>query len=221
MVSAKVKLPFPCLCLVTNRGLFPDGSHTERIERAVQGGVGMVQVREKDMPGGLMLAMTREIKERVGDRAVLIVNERLDVAMAAGAHGIHLGEAAIPVSQARKVVGNGMLIGRSVHSFEMALQAQDEGADYLIVGTLFPTRSKPGKEPEGLDLLRKITARIHIPALGIGGITVGNVGMVMECGATGAAVITAVLAAQDPREAARQLVTAMRAHAAASKAERW
>ncbi len=210
MVAAKVALPTPCLCVVTNRGLFPEGSQIEPIQRAVEGGATMVQVREKDMPGGLLLALVRELLGCVGKRALVVVNERIDVALAAGAQGVHLGEAALPVAEARGLAGDRMLVGRSVHDVESAVEAQEEGADYLIVGTLFPTRSKPGKEPEGLEVLRRIAAAVRIPILGIGGIAPGNVGQVMRSGAAGVAVITSVLAAADPRDAARRLSASMR-----------
>ncbi len=220
MVPAALAIPSPCLCLITNRGLFPDGSQTERLREAVEGGVSMIQVREKDLTGGLLLAMVREIMDAVGRRTLVIVNERLDVALAAGAHGVHLGESALPLADGRRIAGSRMLVGRSVHNPELAAEAQEEGADYLIVGTLYPTRSHEGREPEGLEVLRRIAASVRLPLLGIGGITPGNVGDVMRSGATGAAVITSVLAAPDPRDAARRMLAAMRLALAAGGPER-
>ncbi len=105
----------------------------------------MVQLRERELPGGELLALATELKGAIGPDALLIVNERADVALASGADGVHLGEAAMPVSEVRSLVGDGMLIGRSIHSVEAAVQAEAEGADYLIVGTVFETASKTSR----------------------------------------------------------------------------
>ena len=209
MVAAKVRLPSPCLCLVTDRALCPDGTLAERVAEAVEGGVQMVQLREKDLPGGELLRLARDLKYLMGRKAIFIVNERVDVALACGAHGVHLGEMALPVKEARRMVGDGMLVGRSVHSLQGGLQARRDGADYLIVGTVFETASKPGKRPEGPALLRQVARAVELPVLAIGGVKASNLPRVMEAGARGAAVVSAILAASDPRAAAQELAQAM------------
>jgi thiamine-phosphate diphosphorylase len=146
-------------------------------------------------------AMTQE-------RALLIVNGRLDVAQVCGADGVHLPERGPSVAAARRLAGDGLIIGRSVHCAEEAVKAQDEGADYVQVGAIFPTRSHPGP-PAGLALLEGVAARVAIPVLAVGGISAANVGQVMQAGASGAAVISAVLASPSPAAAARRLAEAM------------
>ena len=202
-------LPVPCLALVTDRTMAHPASLVERIALAVAGGVDLVQLREKDLPGGKLLELAREIEQSIAGRALLIINERVDVAAAMGADGVQLGEEALPTREARRILGPEALIGRSVHSLEGARQATAEGADFLVVGTMFASRSHPGEEPSGPELLGRIKAECPLPMLGIGGITAGNVGQVMDAGATGAAVISAILGAGDVEAAARELKDTM------------
>ena len=164
---------------------------------------------EKDLPGGKLLELAREVEQSIAGRALLIINERVDVAAAMGADGVQLGEEALPTVEARRILGPAALIGRSVHSLEGARQAAAEGADFLVVGTMFASRSHPGEEPSGPELLGRIKAECSLPLLGIGGITAGNVGQVMDAGATGTAVISAILAAPDVELAARELKETM------------
>jgi thiamine-phosphate diphosphorylase len=174
----------------------------------------MVQLREKDLPGGLLLKSAIDIREAIAGRALLIVNERVDVALAARSHGVQLGEEALPIGSVRQFAGSHVLIGRSVHSIESARQAVADGADFLVAGTMYATRSHPGAEPIGPSLVRNI-ARLQagtsnpLPVIGIGGITVENVGEVMGAGASGVAVITSILASADPKAEATRLKNAM------------
>jgi thiamine-phosphate pyrophosphorylase len=169
----------------------------------------MVQLREKDLPGGKLLELAEALKKAIGDSALLIVNERVDVAAGAGADGAQLGEEALPVAVARDILGREALIGRSVHSLDGAARAAQEGADFLVVGTIYATRSHPGEEPAGPDLIRHIAAACRAPLIGIGGINPFNMREVMQAGARGAAVITSILASPDPQKAARELKQAM------------
>ena len=120
-----------------------------RVAAAVEGGVNLVQLRAKEMPGGQLLSLAKELRRAVGDRALLIVNERVDVAAAARADGVQLGEEALPVSAATALLAPGSLVGRSVHSAEGADRAVSDGADFLVVGTMFATESHPGEAPAG------------------------------------------------------------------------
>ena len=202
-------LPDPCLCLVTDRRLVDETTLIHRVAEAVRGGVDLVQLREKDLHGAQLLDLAARLRLAIGDRALLVVNERVDVAAALPSDGVQLGEDAVPVPAARRILGPDMLIGRSVHSVEGAGQAVDDGADFLLVGTMFASRSHPGEAPAGPQLLDRIASRYGLPAIGIGGITAGNCHQVMEAGASGVAVITGILADPDPGQAASRLKEAM------------
>ena len=131
------------------------------------------------------------------------------MAAAAGADGVQLGEEALPPMEARKILGPEALFGRSVHSEQGAQLAEAEGADFLLVGTMYATSSHPGHEPAGPELIRRIAAICRLPLLGIGGINESNLGPVLAAGAQGVAVISSILAAPDPEKAARGLRQAM------------
>ena len=204
-----ISLPQPLLCLVTDRTLGEEATMVDRIAAAVAGGVDMVQLREKDLPGGRLLELAREIVSSVENRPLLMVNDRADVALAAGAAGVQLGEEGLPVSTAREILGPHRLVGRSVHSVEGAVEAASQGADMLIVGTMFQTRSHPGAAAVGPVLLSQISQRCNVPMIGIGGINTTNLGEVLSAGACGVAVISSILTATDPEEAARELKQAM------------
>ena len=205
--------PEPCLCLVTDRRVAGPDDLVRRVALAVEGGVNMVQVREKDLPGGLLLELTREISAAIGDRAVLLVNERVDVASAAGANGVQLGEEALGVETARRLLPAGSIIGRSVHSVPGAADAIADGADFLMVGAMFASDSHPGLRAAGPELMRAIAKRgpAPLPAalIGIGGINTNNLDHVINAGASGVAVIRGILAASDPNAAAHGLKQAL------------
>ena len=203
------RLPNPCLCLVTDRTVGDESTLVARVAEAVSGGVDLVQLREKDLHGAQQLDLAQRLREAIGDRALLVINERVDVAAALPADGVQLGEDAVPVVAARRILGPDMVIGRSVHSVEGARQAVEDGADFLVVGTMFASRSHPGETPAGPDLLRRITAECPLPSIGIGGITAVNCGEIIEAGASGVAVITGILADPHPCEAARKLKEAI------------
>jgi thiamine-phosphate pyrophosphorylase len=194
--------------LVTDRTA-TSGDLVERVAAAVTGGVDLVQLREKDLPKEELLDLAGSLLEAIDGRAKLIVNERADVALAAGAQGVQLGEDGPPVSEARKILGRDALIGRSVHSVESAAQAEADGADFLVVGTMFASRSHPGEAPAGTGLMRQISDGSRLPLIGIGGITPENAPEVIGAGASGVAVITNILAARDPKAAAAKLKEAI------------
>ena len=201
-------LPYPSLCLVTDQRVCPANELPGRVQAAVEGGVDIVQLRDKELPGGALLELATSLRAVVAGRALLLINERADVAVASGADGVQLGEAAMDAGIVRRIVGDHAIIGRSVHSVEGA--ASVAGADFLLVGTMFATRSHPGEEPSGPDLLGRIrSAGVSVPMLGIGGINPDNAGLVMAAGAHGVAVITNVLGSDDPKLAAERLKSAM------------
>lgn len=204
-----LSFPSPCLCLVTDRRVGDRWTLVSRVAQAVAGGVDLVQLREKDLPGLRLAEMARDLKEAIDGSALLMINERVDVAAAVDADGVQLGEDALPVSAARRILGPDKLIGRSVHSAEGADQAVADGADFLVVGTIFATGSHAGQKPAGPGLIRRIAPGCPVPIIGIGGINTSNLSQVLRAGAGGVAVITAILAAPDPREAAQTLKRAM------------
>ncbi len=201
----------PILCLVTDRRRSLDAPLAETVALAVEGGVNMVQLREKDLPGGRLLALALEIRQAVGDRALLVVNERVDVALACRADGVHLGEEALDPATTRRITGDGLLIGRSVHSLRGAVEAHNRGCDYLIAGPVYATGSHPGAAPAGLGLVEEAAAAIPIPCLGIGGVNPQNAAAVIAGGGSGVAVISAILSSDRPKEAARDLWEAVKA----------
>jgi len=204
-------LPHPTLSLVTDHSYATTRSLATLVAAAVLGGVDLVQLREKDLPGGDLLTLATDIRESTaGGKALFIVNDRVDVALAADADGVQLGENAMSVDAVRRIAPK-LFIGRSVHSVEGAREAEVQGADFLVVGTIFPTGSKVDIEPAGPGLLERIATSVSLPFLAIGGVTSRNVSQVMAAGATGAAVISAILGAPDPRVAAVELKGAMAA----------
>jgi thiamine-phosphate pyrophosphorylase len=203
------RLRLPTLCLVTDRQRCGESPLEDVVEQAIKGGVNLIQLREKDLPTGELLALAMRIREVTRGRALLVINDRLDVAQAAGADGVHLPENGLPVAIARWLLGQHTLIGRSVHSEEAAVEAEQAGADYVQLGTIYATESKPDAKPAGTDLVRKVSAAVAMPILAVGGVRAENAAEVIEAGASGASVISAIQGADDPQAAARQLVEAM------------
>jgi len=203
------RLRLPTLCLITDRQRCGESPLEDVIDQAVKGGVNLIQLREKDLPTGELLALAIRLREVTRGRALLVINDRLDVAQAAGADGVHLPENGLPVAIARWLLGQHTLIGRSVHSEEAAVEAEQAGADYVQLGTIYATESKPGVKPAGPGLVRKVSAAVATPVLAVGGVQPDNAAEVIEAGASGASVISAIETAADPQAAARQLVEAM------------
>ena len=192
--------------LVTDRALCggADGL-IEAVEAAVEGGVDAVQLRDKDLPPEDLLPLARRLRDATLGRSLLLINASLDVALAAEADGVHLPEAAPPVQRPRE----GFLVGRSVHSAEAARRAESEGVDYLLAGPVYETRSHRGREPAGLSLIEEVAGTVRIPVLAIGGVSAGRVEEVVRAGASGIAVISAVLGRRDRRAAAAELRRAL------------
>jgi thiamine-phosphate diphosphorylase len=181
----------PILCAITNRRRLPILAH---VAAAVAAGVDWVQIREPDLPAAELYEVVRHaVEEARGSATRILVNDRLDVALAAGAHGVHLRGTSFDASRVRTtgVVAADFLIGRSVHSVEEALTAESGGGlDYLIFGTVFPTMSKPeGHRLAGPEALWEAVAACRVPVLGIGGITLENVDRIAAAGAAGVAAI--------------------------------
>lgn len=207
----------PLLYLVADNGALGGRSLAGVVGDAVSGGAGIVQLREKETPAGEFMRDARALAAFLGPRGIpLIINDRLDIAMACGADGVHLGQGDVPVSDARRVAGEKMVIGVSCHTPEQALAAERSGADYIGAGQMFFTTAK-GIKPRviGAEGIAAIRRAVSIPLFAIGGINAQNAGVAVALGCEGVAVIGAVMAAADPEKAAREIVTAIRTAKAA------
>ncbi len=203
------RLRLPSLCVVTDRHQCGETPLETVVEEAVKGGVNVLQLREKDLPTGELFSLGVRLREVTRGKALLLINDRVDVAQACGADGVQLPENGLPTSVARWVLGRHALIGRSVHSVEGAVQAEKDGADLIQLGTIFATSSKPDISPAGVGLVQEVAEVVSIPLLAIGGVKPENVAEVIKAGAHGAAVISAICGAADPKAAAEALVQAM------------
>ena len=200
-------LVFPCLALVTNLQLFNSSeAMLERVSSAIDAGVNMVQLREKNLQGAQLLELAKNLRQLTHGKAVFIVNERVDVALASNADGVQIGENGLPIPVVKSIMGPEALCGRSVHDVIGAIKACEQGADFLVAGTMFPTESHAGDAPSGLPFLASVRKAVEVPILGIGGISESNALEVMNSGANGVAVIRSILLADDPEKATKDLV---------------
>ena len=194
------------LYLVTDRMRMSTRTLGEAVEQAVIGGCTLVQLREKEIPALDFYMLALEIK-KITDRygIPLIINDRIDIAMAAGAAGVHIGQQDIPADIARKVIGRDMLLGVSVGSVAEAIDAVKAGADYLGVGAMFPTGTKPDAGFVSMEELGRIRKAVDIPIVVIGGINRENAMLFRPMGVDGLAVVSAVIAQPDIKASAADL----------------
>jgi thiamine-phosphate diphosphorylase len=202
----------PSLYVVLDRTAARGRDLVELLALALAGGSRMIQLREKEWPSGRVLPLAEVLRAACAAAgATFIVNDRVDLALAVGADGVHLGQDDLPARAARPLLRPGMILGISTHGVEQARAAQADGADYVAVGSMFATTSKADFQLVGTELMRKLRGEIRVPLVGIGGITPDNVSEVIQAGADGVAVISAVCAAADPKAAAVQFLTQIRA----------
>ena len=202
----------PSLYVILDRAASRGRDLEEILEETIAGGCRMIQLREKEWPTGTLLPLAERLRDRCRRSGVtFIVNDRVDLAVAVEADGVHLGQDDLPSRSARPLLRPGMLLGRSTHSVVQARQAQADGADYIAVGSMFPTQTKPDFELVGPELLRAVRPETRAPLVGIGGITRENVARVIRAGADGVAVISAVCGAPDPAAATREFLATIRA----------
>jgi thiamine-phosphate pyrophosphorylase len=192
----------PVICMITDRhrlGPGGDAALVRRVAAAARAGVHLVQLRERDLEGRALTALASACVDAVrGTAARVVVNDRLDVALAAGAHGVHLRSDSMAAARVRRIAPAGFLIGRSIHSVQEARDAAGEAAvDYLIFGTVFATASKPEAAPAGLDALADAAAATTIPVVAVGGVTAGTAGLLARTGAAGIAAIGLFMDPQD------------------------
>ncbi|MDD4627178.1 MAG: thiamine phosphate synthase [Syntrophomonas sp.] len=195
------------LYLVTDRGLLQGRSLLEEVRKAVKGGVSMVQLREKEAGSREFYELAQALQAELRELGVpLLINDRLDIALAADADGLHLGQDDLPLPVARSLLGREKIIGLSINKREEAREGEKMGADYLGISPIFSTPTKLDAPPAtGLEFLRSIRQEIKIPLVAIGGINKENLKMIKETGADGAAVISALMGASDIAGEARKL----------------
>jgi thiamine-phosphate pyrophosphorylase len=205
-----VRLPSP-LYVILDRDAAGGRDLRGLLDAVLAGGCRMVQLREKRMPLVEICPLATAMAERCRQEgALFIVNDRADLALAADAGGLHVGQEDLPAAAARRLLP-GKILGVSTHSLEQARRALGDGADYIAVGSMFPTGTKAGFQLVGLDLVRALRPEIPVPLVGIGGITLDNAEEVIAAGADAVAVISAVVAAHDPEAATRRLLERVRA----------
>lgn len=192
------------LYLCTDSGLMSCDTVEESVERGILGGVSVVQLREKNASSLELFDLAKRVK-LVTDRynVPLVINDRLDICQAVDAAGVHLGQSDLPCREARRILGDGKLIGVSAALPEEAAQAQADGADYLGVGAVFTTSTKTNTRPVTPDTIRAIRRAVTIPFVVIGGVNAQNIAQLYGLGINGAAVISAVVSSPDITEAAR------------------
>ena len=200
------------LYLVTDRDILGDRDLFTAVEQALKGGVTMLQLREKTASSRDFYQLAVRMKELAAAYQVpLIINDRLDIALAVDAGGLHVGQDDLPITEARRILGPGRILGYSVSTVEEAVYGEQNGADYLGAGPVYATGSKADAvSPIGADSLRRIKQSVTIPVVGIGGIGEANIIEVKRAGVDGASVISAIMGSRDPERAASALIAAWR-----------
>ncbi len=194
------------LYAVTDRSWVGEGTLLQQVEQALRGGVSFVQLREKHLEDGAFLAEAREMRALCARYGVpFVINDRVDIALAVDADGVHVGQEDMAVKEARRLLGPGKLVGATCKTVEQALRAVDEGADYIGSGAVFPSTAKPEAQGISFDTLRAICAASRIPVVAIGGINEANLPSLAGTGIAGAAVVSAIFAQEDVEAAARRL----------------
>ena len=192
--------------LITDHDCLKGRDFLQCIEAALLGGVTLVQLREKSVTGRPFLERAMAVKSLCGKYNVpLLINDRIDIALACKAQGVHLGQEDIPLAAARELLGDKAIIGISAHNLEEARLAELEGADYLGVGAVFPTSTKEDASEVGLERLKQIRTMTKLPLVGIGGVNALNYAKVLAAGAQGAAIISGILGADDIESEVRKI----------------
>lgn len=204
----KLMLEDKKLYLVTNSDKFnSEDLFLDAVASALKGGVDILQLREKNMSANKIIELGKKVKLLCAEYgATFIVNDRVDIAYVLEADGVHLGQDDMDIDSARKILGKNAIIGISTHAVEQAQKAFNEGADYIGMGPVFTTPTKPGRQSVGLEYVRWVSENIPIPAFAIGGIDLCNVKDVLSAGASKIAVVRAIINAEHPEKAAREFL---------------
>lgn len=199
------------LYLVTDSTYHTEESLLYTVEEACKGGVTLVQLREKNVGGREYLEKACKIRE-ITDRyqIPLLIDDRVDVALACGAAGVHVGASDLPVAEVRRILGPDKIIGATAKTVEAAKKAYGDGADYLGVGAIYPTTTKVTTVITEVSTLSDICKAVPIPVVAIGGLNLDNMGILKGSGANGIAVVSAIMKAKDPKQMAKQLREAVK-----------
>jgi len=196
------------LYLVTDRGMTQGRDLLWVLQQALDGGVKGIQLREKDLVGRELFFLAeaaRKLTQRY--HALLLINDRIDIALAVDADGVHLSTASIPIESARALLGRQQLLGASTHSLEEAQEAERSGADFVVFGPVYFTPSKASYgSPQGLAALKKVVEKLSLPIYAIGGIKLENIADTRRTGVRGVALISAVMSAADPENATKEIL---------------
>lgn len=194
------------LYLVTDRALCR-GEFMDCVEEAIKGGVSVVQLREKDASSAEFYSIALELRRLTSSYGVpFIINDRMDIALAVDADGLHIGQSDMPLDVARRILGSKKIIGVSASCVEDARLALEGGADYLGVGAVFATGTKSDADSVGIDELRRIKNSVDIPVVAIGGINEINAHIPMSAGIDGISVVSAIVSSENPFDASRRLL---------------
>jgi thiamine-phosphate pyrophosphorylase len=207
----RIQLAQVRLCVITDQGLSRGRRFEEVVQAAIRGGAQMIQFRDKELSDGQFYREALKLKALTREAGVLfIINDRADVALSAGADGIHLGDQDLPLKEARRLLGPELIVGASAQTPSEVHHAQEAGADYLGVGAIFPTGTKKDAVHVGTERLVQLRPVAKIPILAIGGITEDNAEQAIQAGADGLAVISAVVSAEDIALATARLLNRVR-----------
>ena len=203
-INFRKKIDFS-LYAITESSL-PEKELLFKVDQAVKGGITVLQLREKTLSSREFLTRALKLRKIIPPQVSFIINDRIDIALACGAEGVHLGQDDIPLSFARKLMSEGKIIGVSTHNLKQAVKAKTEGADYIGIGPVFCTPTKPDiLNPIGFEIISRIKKEVKIPLVAIGGISKENAKKVLETGADGIAVISAIFVGKDVLAAAKNL----------------
>ena len=192
--------------LVTDHRNKTDEEFLKIIEEAIKGGTSIVQLREKTASTKDFYQLALKVKEITSKYDVpLLINDRIDIAIAVDSEGVHIGQDDMPADIARKIIGEDKILGVSASTVEEAKKAEIDGADYIGSGAVFPTATKDDADSVSKDELKKIVDSIDIPVVAIGGITLENAGTLKDTGIAGFSVVSAIMSADDPKEASQKL----------------
>lgn len=207
-----MKVLDPTLYCITDRTGWSEAEFLCRVEAALQGGVTLLQLREKEATTREYLALAEKVHV-VAQRyhVPLIIDDRVDVAMAVGAEGVHLGQSDLPIAMARRMLGLEAILGATTKTVPQALEAYEQGADYLGVGAIYPTTTKVKTVRTSVETLEAICKTVPIPVNAIGGLNQTNVQILSGIGIAGLCVVSAIMRADDPRQAAAELFTCAKA----------
>lgn len=194
------------LYLVTDQKYHPELTLAEQVIDAIDGGVTCVQLREKNLNDDEIITLGKSLLNITKEKQVpLIINDSPEIAKAIGADGVHIGQSDGNIKAARKCIGQNAIIGVTAKTLEDALEAEANGADYLGVGAIYPSKTKSGAKGISIDLFKAITAAVNIPVVAIGGLTYDNIDILKESGASGIAVVSAILESNNIKDTTAKL----------------